>query len=140
MAEDLDGDRPLDHVERPSLPWRETDRLTECGLRADSYPTITRDQLRSRAAKLGRQRTHLVMCITCLNTAQRWPSWDENPVGALGREINQMRGPSEVFRDELLAIAALIDAHRDEFDEAVAGLGDVVQLGEQRSRLRYRRG
>lgn len=41
--------------------------------------------------------------------------------------------------NELEAIAALVAAHREEFDAYLAGLGDTVQLAERRSAKRSRR-
>lgn len=128
-------DIPLKHVLRPSLPWREGEALTECKLPADKYPTMTRDELRSMAKKMGRQRTTVLTCNTCLNTAQRWPSWDEDPIACLDRETSKYNG-SERFRNELMAIVALIEAHRDEFRETLASLGGVVNLQDVRDAKR----
>lgn len=135
------ADEPLDHVLRPDLPWRTDAPRTECGLDATSYPTITRDDLRARAKKLGQTRTYMVTCVTCLHTSQRWPTWDEDPVGALGRETNRPRsnprsGNNPEFAAELYAIAALIEAHRDEFDEFLTGLADTASLSDARARKR----
>lgn len=137
---------PLDHVLRTNLPWRQDDQLTECGLQADSYPTITRDQLFVRAREYGQQRTAMTTCITCLNTTQRWRTWNDDPVEAIGRETYGGRHGHPRFRSELLAIAALIEAHRDEFDSFIAGLDDVTDLAivrqtkAQRARQRTGRG
>jgi hypothetical protein len=89
--------------------------------------------------------------MTCLNTAQRWPSWDESPVECLGRETYAMRHGtasglraiggrtvSAQFRTELLAIALLVEAHRDEFDQAVADLNGAPSLQSVRDRRQGR--
>jgi hypothetical protein len=136
------GDLPLDHVLRPQLPWRPDARVTECGLDADAYPTITRDALIRRAREMGQQRTTVLTCVTCLQTAQNWPTWEQDPVRSLGRETkNHWRsstGP-DPFRDELLAIAALIARHPDEFADLLAGIGSTVRLDDVR-RAKRRRG
>jgi hypothetical protein len=69
--------------------------------------------------------------MTCADTAERHPTWDDDPRRAIGREIewelryNRFRTEDrgQRFRDELVAIAALIEAHREEFDSAVAATG-----------------
>lgn len=114
---------PVDHVERPRLPWRADEpSLTECGLNAASVPMISRTELERRVKDRGYQRTALMTCMTCLNTAQRWLDWDSDPRQALAREAEwegygrwhgDKRGTR--LRDELRSIAALISAHPDEF-------------------------
>jgi hypothetical protein len=127
----------LDHVERPTLPWRTAQRRTECGLDPEKHQTISRDELAAKAKRLGRERTYMTTCVTCLHTAQRHPSWDENPVACLAREIQTTAGwgrrrGEPTFRYEVLAIAQLIDEHRDEFDELVAtqAAHDAAQAGD----------
>jgi hypothetical protein len=129
---------PVTHIVRPSPPWREDQGLTECGLASENVGERlwTRDQLRDAARNLGAQRLSMQCCMTCLNTAQRWPSWDQDPVEALGREIHGRT--AELFRQELWAIAALVDAHREEFDNFITGLADAPSLADQRQRRRRR--
>jgi hypothetical protein len=131
-------DFPLDHVLRPQPPWR-TGHTTECGLRADSYPALTRDEFKAKVRRQGQQRAALTTCMTCLHTAQRWPTWDEDPVQAMGRETYGGRRGDTRFRDELVAIAALIAAHRDEFDALLKDLDDIPRLADARARSRARR-
>lgn len=116
---------PVDHILRPSLPWRATVALTECGLNAESTKTLTRGEFFSRLKDMGQQRTALLTCMTCSDTAKRWVTWDEDPRRALDREIQwetawRRNDRGERLRDELLAAAALIEAHRDEFDAHLA--------------------
>jgi hypothetical protein len=67
----------------------------------------------------------MVTCMTCLNTARRWGTWEEDPRMALHREIEWegygrrgMRNDrGQRLKDELLAVAALIAAHREEFEQ-----------------------
>lgn len=112
---------PVDHIERPRLPWRSTEAsVTECGLNAAKVPTITRNEYLRREKDYGRQRTAMLTCMTCCDTARRWGTWDDDPRKALQREIEwEVRWGTErgvQLKDELLAIAALVEAHREEFD------------------------
>jgi hypothetical protein len=127
---------PVDHILRPQLPWRSGPGITECGLNAAKAPTLSREAYIQRVKDLGKQRAAMVTCMTCAVTAMRWGTWDDDPRLAFNREIEWERGSrywsartdrGEVLRDELLAIAALIETHRDEFD---AHLTEIVQRRE----------
>lgn len=113
---------PVDHIQRPTLPWREKVAMTECGLNAASVKTLSREDYFTRRKEMGQQRTALLTCMTCSNTAARWGTWEDDPRRAMEREINwetawRRNDRGERLRDELLAIEALIAAHREEFDE-----------------------
>lgn len=120
--------QPVDHVLRPQLPWRRGDaEITECGYEASKVSTLTRDQFKQRLKDMGQQRTAMLTCMTCSNTASRWCDWTGDPRKAMQREIewegtyrNNDRGVR--LRDELQAIAALIDAHPDEFASNVESI------------------
>lgn len=132
---------PLTHVIRPTLPWRnDATAVTECGLRADSYPSVPRDEAAARWKKLGAQRASLWFCMTCVQTAGRWPTWDEDPAGCLGREVERARyrrrpddPDDDPFRRELVAIAQLVDLHRDDFDTLLTDLDETVSLSDHRA-------
>lgn len=121
---------PVDHVLRPRLPWRAATEpaITECGYDAQKVKTITREELMRRGKELGQQRTAMLTCMTCAQTAVRCKSWDDDPRLALQREIawespgfyskSDERGHR--LRDELLAISDLIAAHPDEFATIIA--------------------
>ena len=118
---------PVDHVIRPQLPWRTDAGITECGLNASKVSTLTREQYFQRLKDMGQQRSALLTCMTCADTATRWGTWDDDPRKALEREIQweakwRRRDEPAVtrLRDELLAAAALIEAHREEFDAHIA--------------------
>jgi hypothetical protein len=132
------ADEPVHHVLRPPIPWRPDEGLTECGLTAASYPTWTRDELFVQARKLGKTRTYMVTCVTCLDTAQRHPTFEEDPSAFLGRltqpRYRRKSGRDDLFARELRAIAALVAAHRDEFEEAVTGLASTTDLTARRSK------
>jgi hypothetical protein len=116
---------PVDHILRPALPWRPASAaITECGYDAAKVKTLTRSDFFQRLKDYGPQRTALLTCMTCSDTARRWKTWDEDPSLALQREIEWERGGSYFrerddrgtrLKDELVAVAALIEAHRDEF-------------------------
>lgn len=119
---------PVDHILRPRLPWRSPDEgaVTECGFDASKVKTLTRDEFAQRMKDLGRQRCAILTCMTCSETAGRWGTWDDDPRMALQREIEwEQRGRwsredrGQRLKDELLAIADLVAAHREEFDAAV---------------------
>lgn len=139
---------PLDHILRPRLPWREDD-LTECGRAANDVKTIiTADELKARIKRLGQQRTAFTVCMTCAGQVKYSMTWEQHPIGVLDRELKRVGTftPTpgypvalkvERVTAELRAIAALIDAHRGEFDGYLSGLGDTVDLaGARRRRAR----
>lgn len=119
---------PVDHILRPALPWRIGEPgITECGYDASKVKTLTRDEFNERVKDLGKQRMAMVTCMTCYDTAKRWGTWEDDPRRALDREITWEYGGGyraredrgSRLRDELVAIAALIEAHRDEFDTTI---------------------
>lgn len=126
---------PVDHVLRPKLPWRaDEEGITECGYDASKVRTLTRDEFRTRLKEMGQQRTAILTCMTCVDTAQRWETWEADPRQAIEREIqweHRGRWSAEDGRRrltfELRAIAALIDAHHEEFHQAVAQLQGVAE-------------
>lgn len=117
---------PVDHILRPALPWRTGESaITECGYDASKVKTLTRDEAKKRFKDLGRHRTAMMTCMTCIDTANRWGTWDDDPRQALHREIEWERGSvwgldrGQRLKDELVAIAGLVESHREEFDAAV---------------------
>lgn len=121
---------PVDHILRPLLPWRQgEDAITECGYDATKVKAITRNQFFERLKEFGQQRTALLTCMTCSDTARRHATWEEDPRQAMRREIDWEAGAwgyrsrtdrGARLNDELLAIAALIEAHREEFKGHIA--------------------
>ena len=116
---------PVDHILRPNLPWRSPDEgaITECGYDASKVKTLTRAEFFNRQKDLGERRTAMFTCMTCSDTARRWGTWDDDPRLALQREIEWERGSAYSrsrndrggrLRDELTAINALIESHREE--------------------------
>jgi hypothetical protein len=123
---------PVDHILRPRLPWRSDEGvITECGYDASKVKVLTREEYFERLKDMGRQRTAMLTCMTCADTARRWGTWDDDPRLAMQREIDWERGSAywrarddrgNRLRDELIAINVLIEAHRDEFSELVSAI------------------
>lgn len=121
---------PVDHILRPGLPWRSAaGAITECGLFGNESKTITRAEYLQRRKDLGPQRASMFTCMTCSQTAGRWQTWEQDARVAMSREIEWERGSAywqgrtdrgHSLKDELLAIANLIAAHREEFDALIA--------------------
>lgn len=143
----MTDDKPsISHVERPAPPWRTAPGRTECGLPIAGHPVITRAEFEAMVRRLGGQRASMFLCMTCWSSAGQWADWSTDPVQVVMRETFGPRSIREVmanrahptFRDELRALAALVDAHRGEFDGYLAGLGDTASLDAARTR-RHRR-
>lgn len=120
---------PVDHIERPRLPWRSPDEpaVTECGYDASKVKTLTRKQYIERLKDYGEQRTALFTCMTCIQSARSWPTWSVDPRKAVEREItweSRWRSGKHGHRlkDELLAIQVLIENHHDEFGDILKTL------------------
>jgi hypothetical protein len=149
---------PLDHVQRPELPWRTPEQaMTECGLPANSYPTITRSELAKRWKDFGQQRTAMTVCMTCFDTAKRWRTWQQDPLDGIQRALRQEPSPyrfgvaaggfrtgdeqpvpssKSPLRAELRALAILAERHSDEFHALVRGLMTVGDLAKKRREKR----
>lgn len=122
---------PVDHILRPQLPWRSPAdaAITECGYDASKVKTLTREEFFQREKEFGKQRMAMLTCMTCSDTARRWGRWGDDPRLALQREIEWERGQhyyarsredrGERLKDELIAVAALIEAHREEFEATI---------------------
>jgi hypothetical protein len=125
----------VEHVARPRIPWRDNGVRTECGLPAAAHPVISRAAFTAKLRQLGKQRTAMTTCMTCFNTALRWPTWEENPAACLGRETQAYRtDKARELNDELRAIALLVSRHREEFDGLMGALADVTRLDSKRFR------
>lgn len=134
----------IDHIQRATLPWRAAAQLTECGRKlSDVKGFITRDEAEARHKRLGHKRAMFSMCMTCLDAVSRWKTWQEDPVDAIRRESadlwNKDQPRADQLRKELRAIAALIEAHRDEFDGYLTGLEHTISLADARQARRRRR-
>lgn len=132
------SDEPLTHIARPPLPWRDS-RLTICGKPIDQYVdglVLGRVDAIATARRLGKTRFSMTHCMTCANNFDRWIPWEVSPRERLAREMGVvgMTKLEPVIVAELHAIAALIAAHRDEFDELVEAhvSGGVVTMGQLR--------
>lgn len=114
---------PVDHIERPRLPWRSPDEptITECGYDASKVKTLTREDFAARLKEYGQQRAALFTCMTCMQTSRRWQTWETDPRRALQREIEwEITGwgrekNGHRLKDELIAIQQLIEKRPEEF-------------------------
>lgn len=132
--------QPVDHVQRPMLPWRDDAGTTECGLDASKVPTLSREEFLERMKDMGAQRAALFTCMTCTSTAKRWGSWEDDPRKAMEREINwetwtRRTDRGDRLRDELISIGELIERHRAEFDEIMARREWNAQKDARRARM-----
>ncbi len=119
---------PLDHVERPALPWRD-EHLTECGRPlSDVKSCLTRSEAIAKWKAQGPQRAGLTTCITCIETVNRHHTWEDSPSQVLSRHIKGWGREETQLDRELRAIALLIEAHKSEFVELLSGLEATVSL------------
>lgn len=136
---------PVDHIERPRLPWRSADEpsITECGLNSVKVKTLTRSEYFRRLKEFGQQRTALMTCMTCADTAKRWKTWEECPRGAVQREIEwEGIGYYRSFRtdrgtrmlDELRAIALLIERYPEDFARLLHDVRNTIDLKAEREK------
>lgn len=138
----------LDHILRSQLPWRRDPGKTECGRDADDVTNaLTYDEALAKFRSLGQQRAIMTSCVTCFQTAnaRHRSNWDKRPSAVMQRETEQVsywnRAQAETLLDrELRAIAALIEAHRDEFDAYVSGLEQTASLADRRRSKRVNGG
>lgn len=135
--------QPVDHILRPRLPWRDEVAITECGYDASKMKALTRDEAVARFKEFGRQRFAMFTCMTCMDTAERHGTWDKDPRKALEREIAwecqwRRTDHGQRLRDELLAIADLIGAHKDEFVSKVAEIQQRREWNEKKAAMAER--
>lgn len=127
------ADDPLEHVARALVPWSTRTGLTECGRAIVDVAAVI--DLQAFAAKLrtqGKTRAAMTTCMTCWNRLQyRAGSWDRHPIDVLSRDLGRY-DEREVIIVELRALAALVDAHRQEYDDLVHGLQDTTDLATRR--------
>jgi hypothetical protein len=135
-------DQPLAHLTRRTPPWRDPVK-TECGRDlADVARHIERDDAQKLIARHGQQRAAFMLCMTCVNTSDRYADWTVSPSSVVGRDGYSTlggQGMSQMDR-ELFAIAALVAAHRDEFDAYLTDLDATVSLAERRAQQRKQGG
>jgi len=129
-----EGKRVIEHVQRPRIPWRKDEPLTECGLSVTGPHVLTRETFLRKLKEQGVQRAMLSTCYTCGETAQRHPDWNKSPSGCIDRETGGFghREKSKTLDRELRALAALVARHPEEFDELLRDVIEVVSLDEHR--------
>lgn len=129
----MSATNPIDHVLRALPPWDDQTFTTECGRDDVAGKLLTRDQFVAKIAEQGQQRSAMTTCMTCWNTASKYRPWNVSPTETMARWL----GPgwrSDEHDVELRAIAALIEAHRDEYDGYIHGVDQAEDLGARRRR------
>ncbi len=110
---------------------------------SDVTNVINAEELEDRITRHGQRRAAFTVCSQCWDN-RSLANWHTNPVRVIAREAVRAglgdREPStrpeaSQFGKELHAIAALIDAHRNEFDGYVAALGAAVSITNHRRRV-----
>lgn len=130
-----------EHIIRTPLPWRTNEEATtECGLPAQSYPSLTPEQMEAKVQREGEQRASYSSCMTCwrVRRDRGYARRTNSLLDVLNREI--LRGAhsdSEVWTRldrELRAMVLLVEAHRAEFDGILADMADAISLSAARFR------
>lgn len=113
---------------------------------------VTREELARRVNEQGKQRASLALCMTCWHAAERhvgWhhdrasllrairDGWDANPAEVLARDVHGKR--RELLNREMRVIGLLVEEHREEFEEAMAGLEAAPSLGAARAKKAVKR-
>lgn len=137
----------LDHIERQRPPWQR-EPVTECGRRMnDVKALITRDEAVAKFKRLGRQRASFSTCMTCVDRTNHAMTWEQNPMavvhkyaerGAWGRWENRQDASGQIASTltELRALGLLVDAHREEFENACRMIEGSDDLGARRAAKR----
>lgn len=149
----------VDHITRAVLPWRIAADLTECGKNVAEYVgrLVTREEAAARIKAIGQKRAAFSLCMTCADTSDRHRNkrgLATDLVHVVARATSSVdhagppytdRSPSGQWLErqrlaaELEAIAALVEAHREEFDSYLAGREQTVSLADHRRRAVTRR-
>ena len=120
---------PVTHILRAALPWRDpADIDTECGHNpADFAKCITQEEAVDQIKEMGIQRAGLFLCMTCLQTLDRWNwridrkgilTFEISPLERLGREGVRRREQTD---RELRALGELAKRHPAEFEALING-------------------
>jgi hypothetical protein len=128
----------VDHIARAMVPWHEPASETECGRAVDDVASlVTRAEVVKKIEREGQQRALYSTCQTCLSSARRHPEWKDDPLGVVTRHFTRGRwDTAPERRREVMAIAVLIETHRDEFDSIqrdLAATNDLVAAREHRA-------
>ena len=137
-------DLKIKHIARADLPWRKA-KLTECGKPIEKHPTYTRSKFFDLIKRYGRQRTQMMSCVTCYNTANNHRRNDDNPIKVLARAIEWEVGGSyyhtrtdrgTLLQDELASIVMLIEKYSEEFQSNI----DIVKAKRDWNEMKNKRG
>lgn len=149
---------PVDHIVRAALPWRAEADLTECGelVARRAGRIVTREEAAARIKRIGQRRALFSLCMTCVSASDRHRGaggLGGDAVATVAREtggVQYVQPPSPYSREgttakwaerqrlnaEFEAIAALVEAHREEFDGYLSGREQTVSLADRRRNRR----
>jgi len=136
------SEEAIEHVVRARLPWRTVESKTECGRDVDQARLITREDLLAKVRKQGQARAAMTTCMTCWETCQRHPGWEDSPSAVIARQATSWtwaRTPESAQVDrELWALAALVAAHQEEYAALLAAQSQNDELRQRRLQRRRR--
>jgi hypothetical protein len=120
-------------VARARLPWSTRTGLTECGRKVvDVAAVISVEKFATKLAAQGKTRAAMTTCMTCWSRLQyRAGSWEKYPIEITRRDLERY-DEKERITVELRALEALVEAHRQEYEDLVTGLQDTTDLAERR--------
>lgn len=137
-------DQPVAHLPRPVPPWEEV-RHTHCGRPiADVVKMGTAEAYLALAKRQGKRRAAYDYCQTCTDRlAYANGSWEMNATAIMIDWLGRTRYSNDGTRFEvtasLHALAALVDAHRDEFEaHRDATKQGIVSLNQRRAERKIR--
>lgn len=135
------AESPLKHIRREVPPWEPKDRTVCSRSAADVVDIVTEAEARALVKKHGKQRAAFMLCMTCAGNFT--PTFADNPVECVRdwasrlRRTGWPRDAQEAERETreahlLRCLAALVEAHRTEFDEMLTTGDDLAERRKQR--------
>jgi hypothetical protein len=141
----------LDHIIRNRIPWQTDKGITECGKEVSSVKAaMSWEDFAAKFKREGQQRAAMTTCMTCWGRyetmAHLQQDWKHSPSSVIGRECQRIEyrsgyGASKTDNQldrEFRALAALVEAHRDEFDGYLTGLESTVNMADARANRKTR--
>ena len=120
--------KPLRHLERVAPPWA-AERMTICGRELDDVRSwLTFEDARALANKVGQTRAQFLFCQTCLSQHSHKAAtplrWEREPARIVADWASRAgwTGTKDGGRiaAELLALADLVEQHREDYERHLA--------------------
>lgn len=133
----MDDELPPEHVVRVYPPWRDVPLQTECGCPVDDDNALSAEDFYRKIREYGETRARHLFCTGCWNRAhaysQKEPrNWDVDPIAVVSHDLTRYHQADDSERElqtrELRVLALLAEAHRAEFDDAMASLADMPDV------------